>query len=87
MAVQPCMEWIPIKNNNNNNKNNSNIMVFCVTTSNNTFKVRSKLHAIIYFLNIKLMNWMDIDIENLLDYTYDEVDDDNVDVAVKDVEE
>lgn len=30
---------------------------------------------------------MDIDIENLLDYTYDEVDDDNVDVAVKDVEE
>lgn len=30
---------------------------------------------------------MDIDIENLLDYTYDEVDDDNVDVAVKDIEE
>ena len=30
---------------------------------------------------------MDIDIENLLYYTYDEVDDDNVDVAVKDVEE
>lgn len=30
---------------------------------------------------------MDIDIENLLYYTYDEVDDDNVDVDVKDVEE
>lgn len=30
---------------------------------------------------------MDIDIENLLDYTYDEVDDDNVDVDVKDVDE
>lgn len=30
---------------------------------------------------------MDIDMENLLYYTYDEVDDDNVDVDVKDVEE
>ena len=30
---------------------------------------------------------MDIDIENLLDYTYDEVDDDNVDVDLKDVDE
>ena len=30
---------------------------------------------------------MDIDIENLLDYTYDEVDDDNVDADVKDVDE
>lgn len=30
---------------------------------------------------------IDIDIENLLYYTYDEVDDDNVDVDVKDVEE